>query len=261
MTMEIDAARLIQILQMLSKWQDKKEATKKEVESLVGLLNFVAKCVRPSRIFMQRMYDFIRDMPAKGKVKIPDEFALDLQWWHTYLPTYNGVSLIPELTFKPVDSVIVTDACLQGCGGLNLIKGEFFHSDFPQGILEKNLHINILELLTIMIAIKLWGKELTGHRFQMRCDNSVAVSAMNMHRVRNPDLQAIMREIVFWQCIYQIEVYTTHIEGAKNDLADALSRWNTDHGAASRFQRANAELLWTETSVEDSIFQYSGKWL
>ncbi len=118
MTMSIDSVRLEQIQTELSKWVFKNVATRKEVESLVGVLNFVAKCVRPARPFMARMFDCLKEMPRKGVYEVSEEFRLDVKWWLNFLPEYNGVSLIPVSEWASVDSILESDACLSGCGAI-----------------------------------------------------------------------------------------------------------------------------------------------
>ena len=50
------------------------------------------------------------------------------------------------------------DACLTGCGGWFM--GSFFHSKFPADLWSESLHINSLELVAIMVAIRIWGPTL-----------------------------------------------------------------------------------------------------
>ncbi len=63
------------------------------------------------------------------------------------------------------DGVFATDACLQGCGGV--CDGLYFHATFPDWILSLELHINALEMLTILVAIKLWGHGWKGLRIRV----------------------------------------------------------------------------------------------
>ncbi len=49
-----------ELRELLKTWESKVWATKKDVQKLVGKLNFVAKCVRPGRIFISRMLEFLR---------------------------------------------------------------------------------------------------------------------------------------------------------------------------------------------------------
>ena len=45
---------------MLDGWGDKLFASLKEVQSLIGKLDFVASCVRPRRVLITRILDFVR---------------------------------------------------------------------------------------------------------------------------------------------------------------------------------------------------------
>ena len=53
------------------------------------------------------------------------------------------------------DQFAASDACLVSCGGFS--EGNCFHSKFPDFILKQKLHINALELLTVIVTVKLWG--------------------------------------------------------------------------------------------------------
>lgn len=55
MTVEVTPERLTEIKALIVRWLDKDQATLKEIQSLLGKLNFVAACVRPGRIFISRM--------------------------------------------------------------------------------------------------------------------------------------------------------------------------------------------------------------
>ena len=52
MTVEVTPQRLVEIRSLVEQWLEKESATLKEVQSLLGKLNFVGACVRPSRIFV-----------------------------------------------------------------------------------------------------------------------------------------------------------------------------------------------------------------
>jgi hypothetical protein len=51
------------------------------------------------------------------------------------------------------DYFFSSDACLTGCGGW--FKGNFFYTVFIEFILDANLHINCLELLSIIVCLKM----------------------------------------------------------------------------------------------------------
>lgn len=49
--------KITRIFHAVDNWLDKRNATKREILSLVGLLQHAAKVVRPGRIFVRRMYN------------------------------------------------------------------------------------------------------------------------------------------------------------------------------------------------------------
>lgn len=260
MTMEVEPERLRNILVELGNWKQKTHTFRKEVESLIGVLSFAAKCVRPSRVFLSRMLDFMRSLPAQGKHPLSKEFLKDVEWWRVFMPQYNGISLIPSPHWSDIDGILATDACLTGCGGVNLMTHEYFHVQFPLHFQEQGWHINELELLGIMVAIKLWGAQLKGERLRMYCDNTVAVAAMRQARVRNPNLQKCMREITYWLSRYECELYTMHIQGSENRLPDLLSRWHLEARFSSMFFQATQGESWTVRTVTPEIFDFTAEW-
>ena len=81
--------------QMVKDWLVKKNATKREIILLVGVLQHAAGVVLPGRSFVSRMY------ATAAKVKESDyftrlnkDFRSDLYWWHTFLMSWNGRSLL-----------------------------------------------------------------------------------------------------------------------------------------------------------------------
>ena len=149
--------------------------------------------------------------------------------------------------------VFTTDACLTGCGGISAT--EYFHVHFPDFILSKDLEINSLELLTIVISLKLWGHHWSGLSLTVKCDNEVAVTVLNTGRCRNPFINACLRELCFLSATFQFEVRAVHLPGSQNDDADLLSRWDTspETRRASFLCKAARENL-IEVPVPSSYF-------
>ena len=61
MTMEITKERLKEIKLLVSSWLDRDRASLKEIQQLLGKLNFVGACVRSSRIFVNRILNWLRE--------------------------------------------------------------------------------------------------------------------------------------------------------------------------------------------------------
>ena len=259
--MEVDPAKLAWLEQVLPSWLSRRTASRKEVERLVGFLGFVAKCVRPARIFLARMLDELRSMPCHGVVSLSADFKQDVYWWVHFMPKYNGISVIPKANWSTVNSIIATDACLSGCGGFNFLTCEFFHAEFPIEIQRENWSINELELLTIMVALKVWAGQLRAERFKIHCDNTTAVAVMNLIRVCNSHVQACMREIAYVAAVAEFEVLVVHVEGARNTLADLLSRWHLNACYQNRFHFLTQNENISEISLDKDVFEFSGEWV
>ena len=101
-------------------WLLKRNATKREIFSLVGLLQHASKVVRCGRAFVGRMYQ------AATKVKelsfftcLTKEFRSDLFWWHFFLTSWNGLSLLRSSNFTQADCCIqIVASGLWGCGAV-----------------------------------------------------------------------------------------------------------------------------------------------
>ena len=252
MTMEVTPERLVEIRGLTNTWLSKEFATVKEVQSLIGKLNFVAKCVKPARIFIGRMLNFLREMPRKGKTRVSDEFLDDVRWWHRYLPTFNGISLISTETWSGPDEVIASDACLVGCGAT--CGKEFFHKAFPESVVDKSLHINALELLALIVAVSTWARCLKGKKVTVLCDNSATVWVINTGKTRDRVMQGLIRELCYICATNGFEVFARHIPGVDNRVPDMLSRWEVSETLKREFVSHELCNFNRSVTVEDSMF-------
>ena len=105
--------------------------TRKDLESLIGKLQFVTACVRPGRIFISRLLNALRG-PAMGVHKAEVEMCKDIDWWKKYLTEYNGVSILwPEVHLVPNEQ-LASDSCLTGLGGRQCVIGNIFTTSCQQ---------------------------------------------------------------------------------------------------------------------------------
>ena len=150
-TVSVPPDRMEEIILKVSEWQGKSRCKKVELQSLIGKLQYVAKCVLQSRVFLNRLLETLRSMKERKSIKLSDSFMKDLRWWDKFMEKYNGVSFIPSDIWMEPDVTFATDSCLIGCGGV--CQKEFFHSCFPESIKQQQLPIHCLEMLTVLIGI------------------------------------------------------------------------------------------------------------
>ncbi|XP_078667500.1 uncharacterized protein LOC144909308 [Branchiostoma floridae x Branchiostoma belcheri] len=251
MTVEVPPARIDDTLAELHTWTLKVSARRRDVESLIGKLHFVATCVRPGRLFISRMILFLRAFRNRHqRLQIDAEFRKDLHWWRTFLPSCNGISIIPRHGWSEADAVFSSDACLTGCGGFVNDSGEYFHAVFPSSVLDGDPCINSLELLSILVCVRRWGGQWTGLRIVVLCDNETSVTVLNSGRTRSPFLQSCLRNIWLCAATEQFEIRAVHIPGVHNRLADHLSRWHTSPYHPREFLHAASQLQLLDQQVD-----------
>ena len=123
---------MCELHQLLQIWTEKTTAHRREVESLIGEIQFVANCVRQGRVFIARLLNWLRGTPVRGYQSVPLEARKDIYWWYVYLPSFNGIALMWYLNMEELDSCLATDASLNACGGFS--EDEYFRHRFPQKI-------------------------------------------------------------------------------------------------------------------------------
>jgi hypothetical protein len=258
MTMSITEDRLREIDFLLEQWLSKRRATKRQLQSLIGKLQFVAKCVRAGRIFISRMLAILPSLKRQHhRFHISKEFKKDLIWWKRFLVSYNGITIIPEVIWSAPDTVFATDSCLSGFGGW--CGNQFFAGKFPDCITLASHNINTLELLTVMIALKVWSRNLVDKRVQIICDNMVSVNVINAGRTKDSGLLAILREIAFICASVNCQIKACHIAGQDNRLADRLSRAHLGNNMDSRLSEI-MDNSWSRIPIEDHLFTITNDW-
>ena len=137
----------------------KKKATKRQILSLVGLLQHATKVIRCGGSFVARMYE--KASTAKELdyfVRLGTEFCSDLLWWYTFVEGWNRLSLLREESWStPADHCIQTDGSGSwGCGAF--LDGKWFQWQWPHEV----LHISIMakELIPITLSCAVWGPTL-----------------------------------------------------------------------------------------------------
>ena len=221
MTMEITEERYEECMQTLPKWLNKNKCTKTQLKSLIGKLSFVAKVVRPGRLFLRRLIDLSKTV-KKGHHHISLNFQAkaDISWWYDFLPSWSRSSLIPES--KEVyasDLRLFSDASDEGFGaiyGTAWIQGDW--SRWPDKI-----SINYRELFAILAAAETWGQGWKGKRVVFVTDNEPITKIWDKGSTPSPDIMSLIRPLFLTAAKGGYSVSLKHIPGKNNPVPDALS--------------------------------------
>ena len=119
-----------------------------------------------------------------------------------------------------VDSLYL-DASLTGIGG---VWASILHLLPIQG-----LTIVHYEMVNFVIALRLWGHFWCHSRVNILSDNLAVVQVVNSGKTKDMFLATCVRDIWLLTAVFDIELEVAHIAGAKNEVADLLSRLHVDN--------------------------------
>ena len=149
-TLSIPEGKLQEITNLCKNWVSKTYCSKKDLQSLLGSLLYITKCVAPARAFLNRMLLLLRQNTHVSKILLTQDFFHDLAWFNTFLQLYNGVTFYDQV---PSNIEVHLDACLTGLGGHfgNII----YTLPIPLGF--EQYDITQLEMINIVVAAKIWA--------------------------------------------------------------------------------------------------------
>ena len=220
-TMEITIPhqQMTEVLQELDRWSAAEWATKTQLQSLAGRLNYISGCVRPARRFMNRILATLREAHSTPRVNLSSEFKKDVAWFKDFAHAFNRKVLIePKLPCITIEC----DACPVGAGGCS--DTACYDFLFPENY-RQQYHISQLEAINAVMAIKsLTPLDFTAGRILVKTDNSGSMYALSTGRTKDPVLAACAREMWLFSALRGIDILITHTPGHLLVLADALSR-------------------------------------
>ena len=110
------------------------------------------------------------------------------------------------------------DASLTGLGAI------FDNMVYSLPIDRNYMGYNIVQLLNILVACKVWAAHWSNKRIKIWCDNLAVVEVLNSGRSRDHTLATCARNIWLLSAMYNFEIMVHHIPGKSNVTADLLSR-------------------------------------
>ena len=204
----------------LELWSARKVCKRKELESLIGILQHACKVIRPGRSFLRRMIDLLRvSHRPHHHIRLNHQFRADLLWWRTFAAHWNWVTSLPAV-MSPACEVTSDASGHWGCGAWS--QRAWFQFEWPE--VARPRHIAFKELFAVVLACATWGKLWRDTRVRCRCDNQAAVCALTSRSCRDPTLMHLLRGLFFIEAWFNFDLVAVHIAGVYNTLADDLSR-------------------------------------
>ena len=221
--------KLTKTKEALHEWSCKKSATLKELQSLIGTLQFACRVVVPGRAFLQRIVSLTRGISnSRWHIKLNTEFRKDVSMWLAFLENWNGVSFfLVDTVLSTPDLQLFTDASGSlGYGGY--LNGRWFQSHWlPRHRLSPVTGISIdwQEGFAIYIACLLWGPHWSAKRI---CDNLPVVAIINSKPSKSSRIMDLVRSVTMLILVHNFTFTAKYIPGLDNSIADSLSRFQMD---------------------------------
>ena len=102
----------------------------RDLQSLVGLLNFACQVLVPGRVFCRRLIDAMSNVKqAWHRIRVSAAMRSDLEVWLAFLNDYNGISVMLEQFWTSNEEVkLYTDSA----GGLDRGFSIYFNGKWSQ---------------------------------------------------------------------------------------------------------------------------------
>ena len=228
MEVRLPADKVLDLKSLIRQFTAKKRGLKvslREIQSLIGKLNFACRAIVPGRAFIRRLIDATRHAKKPHhKIRITAAMKDDLNVWDQFLSKFNGRSVMFDEAWIDSDSMdLYTDAA-GGIGFGAYFQGRWAHGLWPEDWLVDSPDITFKELLPIAVALCLWSEDMTNKKIIFHCDNEAVVHIVNKQSSRSPPSMSLMRMIVLSCLSNNVLFKAIHVPGRHNKIADALSR-------------------------------------
>ncbi|KAM4691138.1 LOW QUALITY PROTEIN: uncharacterized protein WCC33_015994 [Rhinophrynus dorsalis] len=139
----------------------REKVTLREMQGLLGLLNFASRVIPMGRIFSRRLKRATVGVRRPlHKIRITRQLREDLKVWEAFLINFNGVRLWRGPPRPNMQLQLYTDAAAVGFGAF--FQGQWCAERWPEAWHSQGLTRNLalLELFPIVVALELWVIEV-----------------------------------------------------------------------------------------------------
>ena len=230
---------------------------------VAGFMASAIHLVRLGRYYMrpfQRWMIALRIPSSQGSrmVYVTTACARTLQPWRRAALLSQGVRVGMVSSLK----VITTDASLTGWGAVH--EGMSAKGTWSPAFRTK--HINYLELMAVLLALKRFEPFVKDCHVLVRTDNTATKYYINKQGgLASLELDALARELALWCDSRLKSIRASHLAGLQNNGADLLSRgryyyddWSLHPGVAeqifNRYGRPQVDLFASEENAKCSRF-------
>jgi hypothetical protein len=175
------------------------------------------------------MIDQLNNTRYRGnKITLDESFYLDLTWWQSFLPKWNGISMLYEQNWSsPSDMHLWSDASTVGFGavyGNHWFSTKWSSEQLTIAQREKAISMPYLELFALHAMAATWAHEWHAKRIIFYCDNETVVTSLSKGSCRSTHMMTLVRSLFFIAAFNNFSFRVLHVSSSSNSVADSLSR-------------------------------------
>lgn len=169
----LQADKLSSLKKLLSKLIFCRKTTLRELQSVLGLINFTFKVIPMGRTFSKRLYNATCGVKSPfDHIRLTKPLKDNLKIWYHFISNFNGHTLWQEEMVSSPAIQLYTDAT--GTIGFGAYYNNHWAAEtcpelwIQQGYTRKIL---LLELFSVLVALTIWGEDLKNRRMNLHSDN------------------------------------------------------------------------------------------
>jgi len=227
MVVRMPVSKIQEIVQKIQSILGKEKVTLRNMQSLIGMLNFASRVIVPGRPFCRRLINATCGLTQPSHhLRVNKGIKADLKMWLVFFQEFNGVSVFHDRFWvRNADVQLHTDA--SGRHGLGCyFKGKWCSAAWPEQWHTEGItsDITVLELFPILVALHIWGEDLKNKKILFHCDNQSVVQILNSMSSRSDNVMTLLRMITMLCMKRNMAIKAEHLPGTSNEISDALSR-------------------------------------
>nr|XP_028594215.1 uncharacterized protein LOC114601207 [Podarcis muralis] len=205
-----------------------KKTTLRQVQSLLGHLNFACRVVAPGHAFCACLARLTAGGVAPHHhIRVTKQIKDDLRVWLAFLQDYNGFSFWQKCLNPRAEFQVHSDA--SGRFGM-FFRGHWCAQPWPSSWHAAGItrDLTFLEFFPILVAIRIWGTLFSNSRVCFWSDNEAVVRVISRQSAKSQRVIRVLRLFVLECLRHNIYFTARFIPGLNNNIADALSRFQME---------------------------------
>ena len=202
----------------------------------VGCATATARAVAPAGAYLRHCHGLVAAASASGGwnslTLLTPQVAEELRWWASTMrqsSPWHGRAVLAPKNAVTAQWTVTTDASAWGYGGTLSSFGDdktlhCMQGAWPPAWRAHAWSSNLRETLAVFLVLKAFQAQVAGSTTLVRSDNMTAVATVRRLVGGSHELNTLAKQLALFSSENKTFLWSTHIAGKSNNMADALSR-------------------------------------